>query len=271
MKALEDMEVGESRRPDEGTITFEDSPRWLRVVFGGETIADSKRVKLMLEPRHLPVYYFPVEDVRTDLLEPSDQESKSPPKGAASYWSVKVGDRIAENAAWRYLDPPDELAEIKGYVAFYWHQMDAWFEEDDEVFLHARNPYHRVDVLNSSRHVKVVIDGVTVAETRRPRLLFETSLPTRYYIPKLDVRMDLLTPTDTSTVCPYKGRAVYWSAEIDGTTHDDIVWSYPSPIPECPKLENLLSFFNERVEIYVDGETQGRPETQWSKGISSYG
>jgi len=143
--------------------------------------------------------------------------------------------------------------------------MDAWFEEDDEVFVHPRDPYHRVDVLNSSRHVKVIVGGEVVAETTRPRLLFETGLPTRYYIPKLDVRLDLLTPTNTSTRCPYKGKASYWTVNLGGKEFTDIVWGYPAPIPECPKIENLLCFYDEKVDaVYVDGELQPKPVTPWS-------
>ena len=130
--------------------------------------------------------------------------------------------------------------------------------------VHPRDPYHRVDVLNSSRHVKVVIDGTVVAETRRPRLLFETSLPTRYYVPKADVRLDLLEPTDTVTQCPYKGRASYWSVRVGNEVRKDLVWGYPFPIPECSKIENLMCFYNEHVDIYVDGELQERPRTPWS-------
>ena len=271
MRALEDQELSTAPGLDGAAVQFMDSPRWVRVLFGGTVVADSKRVKLMRETGRLPVYYFPREDVRTDVLERSERTSDSPHKGRASYWSVRVGDRVAEDAVWAYLEPPEELAELKDYVAFYWHKMDRWFEEDDEVFLHPRDPYHRVDVVHSSRHVRVEIDGETVAETTRPRLLFETGLPTRYYIPMLDVRTDLLTATDTSTVCPYKGRARYWSANVNGKTHENIVWSYPAPIPECPKIENLLCFFNERADIYVDGELQPRPQSQWSQGISSYG
>src|SRR6266852_7802441 len=179
--------------------------RRVRVLFGGTTIADSRAVVLILEKKRLAIYYFPVKDVRLDLLQPTSYKSSHSGKGEASFYYVKVGDRVAEKAAWRYLQP--ERPDLKDYVAFYWDKMDAWFEEDDEVFVHPRDPYHRVDVLNSSRHVKVVVGGQTVAETRRPRLLFETGLRTRYYIPKVDVRMDLLQPTATVTQCPYKGNA----------------------------------------------------------------
>jgi uncharacterized protein (DUF427 family) len=240
-------------------ILFEDSPRRVRVVSGNVAVADSKRVKLLLETGHLPVYYFPLDDVRTDLLEPTDHVTHCPYKGDASYWTVSVGERVAENAVWGYLDPIPERADIKGYVAFYWNKMDAWFEEDEEVFVHPRDPYKRVDVLHSSRHVRVVLAGETVADTHRPRLLFETSLPTRYYIPKLDVRMDLLEPTARTTRCPYKGQAVYWSAKIGDQVFENVVWSYPTAIPECPKIAGLLAFYNERADIYVDGELEEKP------------
>ena len=172
---------------------------------------------------------------------------------------------VARNAVWSYQDPLPDRADIKGRMAFYWHRMDAWFEEDDEVFVHPRDPYHRVDVLSSSRHVRVAVAGETVADTRRPWLLFETGLPTRYYIPKADVRMDLLVPTDSQTRCPYKGKARYWSARVGDTLEPDIAWSYPFPIPECPKIANLVAFYNERADIWVDGELQPRPKTPWSR------
>lgn len=261
-KALEDRVIEQVARPAGGFL-FEPVQRRVRVTLGGVTIADSKKVRLLLENRRLAIYYFPASDVRLDLFVPTDFKSQHPGKGEASFYSIKVGDRIAQKAAWRYLLP--ERPDFKDYVAFYWDKMEAWFEEDDEVFVHPRDPYHRVDVLNSSRHVKVVVGGEVVAETTRPRLLFETGLPTRYYIPKLDVRLDLLTPTTTSTRCPYKGKASYWTVNVSGREFPDIVWSYPAPIPECPKIENLLCFYDEKVDaIYVDGELQPRPVTPWS-------
>ena len=246
-------------------VRVEPSPRRVRVMFNNETVADSKRVMLLHEAKHLPVYYFPRDDVRMDLLIPSDKKTHCPFKGEASYWSIEVGDRTAEDAVWGYPEPIAGCPDIGDYVAFYWNKVDAWFEEDDEVFVHARDPYHRVDVVNSSGHVRVVIAGETIAQTHRPRLLFETGLPTRYYIPKLDVRMDLLEPSDTKTRCPYKGEASYWSARIGDTFLPDAAWSYPAPIPECPKIENLVCFFNEKVDaIYVDDKLIPVPTTPWS-------
>src|SRR5712691_12206930 len=218
-KALEDRVVENlGQRPIAGDdIFFEPVSRRVRVMFGGATIADSRAVMLMLEKKRLAIYYFPVKDVRLDLLLPTSFTSSHEGKGDASFYSVKVGDRVAEKAAWRYM--PSEQPKLKDYVAFYWDKMNCWFEEDDEVFVHPRDPYHRVDVLNSSRHVAVTVSGELVAETRRPRLLFETNLPVRYYIPMLDVRTELLEPSPTITRCPYKGVASYRSVHAGGTTH----------------------------------------------------
>lgn len=257
-----DLVSGTERPQRPGGVVIEPTPRWVRAFFGGVAVADSKRALLVFEPKRLPVYWFPLADVRTDLLELVVSTTHSP--AAPTRWSLRVGDRVAEKAAWSYPEPGPERGALRDHVAFFWNQMDAWFEEDDEVFVHARDPYKRVDVARSSRHVRVEVDGQVVADTRRPSLLFETALPTRYYIPKLDVRMDLLEPTSTLTRCPYKGVAVYWSLRVGDKVVPDVVWSYPEPIPECPKIENLLCFFNEKVDIWVDGERQERPLTPWS-------
>jgi uncharacterized protein (DUF427 family) len=132
------------------------------------------------------------------------------------------------------------------------------------VSTHPRDPHTRVDILPSSRHVRVVVDGVTIAESASPRLLFETGLPPRYYLPKTHVRLDLLTPTDTVTHCPYKGQASYWSVRAGDSVHEDLAWSYPTPLPESQKVAGLIAFYNEKVELYVDGVRQERPSTKFS-------
>lgn len=197
-------------------------------------------------------------------LVESNHRSHCPYKGDARYWSVRVGERIAENAVWSYPDPIEGAPDLANLAAFYWHLMEAWFEEDEEVFVHARDPYHRIDVLESSRHVAIEIDGVKVADSRRPRLLFETGLPTRYYLPKLDVRMDMLRPRKTSTACPYKGVASYWAVQASGEVLEDVVWSYPSPYAEAFKIAGLLCFYNEKVDLHVDGVLQERPRTHFA-------
>jgi len=269
MPALEDILMGQMASPSFGPelrYRWEDSRRRVRVVFADVTIADSKRVMLLHEFGHLPVFYFPIEDVRTDVMEATDHHTSSPLKGEASYWTIRVGDRVGENAAWSYQNPAPDGPQMQSYMAFYWNQMDAWYEEDERVFAHARDPYKRVDILPSSRHMQVVLGGVTIADTRHPQILLETGLPTRYYIPEEDVRMDLLEATETTSRCPYKGKASYWSARVGDKVFDDIMWSYQNPLPACLPIEKLLSFFNERVDaIYVDDELLPRPKTIWSR------
>ena len=235
---------------------FEPTERWVRTTFKDETIADSKHTMLMLESIGELDYYFPFEDVRIDLLEESDYTETSGYRGTRKFWHVKVNGYVAENAAWTY-EPKDKRPDLTGYLAFNWHKMDHWYEEAEEIFHHPRSPYHRIDTIKSSRHVQVLVDGVKVADSIQPYLLFETSLPTRYYIPEEDVNKEYLTPTDTHSICPYKGTASYYNVTVNGETFEDIIFTYPDPIPEAPKLKGALAFWPEkdkRIEIYVDGE-----------------
>jgi uncharacterized protein (DUF427 family) len=262
---LEDLEIGPVPTP---TVEFrwEPSPRHVRAVFNGETIADSRQVMLLIEPRHLPVFYFPFDDVRRDRMEPTDYHTTSRLMGDASYWSVRVGDRVAENAAWSYPSPPADGPAVAGYCAFYWNKMDAWYEEDEPAFAHARDPYKLVDTRQSSRHVRIVLGETTVAETRRPLVLFETGLPTRYYIPQEDVRMDLLEPSDRVTECAYKGRASHWNARIGDEVYQHIAWSYPQPTTLVAPIAGLICFYNERVDaLYDDDALVPKPRTPWSE------
>jgi uncharacterized protein (DUF427 family) len=187
---------------------------------------------------------------------------RSPSRGEAYNFTVKGGDREVEDAAWHYPDSP--LEELRGLIRFDWDAMDAWFEEDEEVYVHPHDPYKRIDILHSSRHIEVEVNGVKIAETRSPTLLFETGLPTRYYMPKVDVRMDLLTPTDATSGCAYKGFANYWSVQAGGETLADLAWWYRTPLPEAVKIAGLVAFYNEKVDLVVDGERLARPKTHFS-------
>jgi uncharacterized protein (DUF427 family) len=257
---IEELDIG----IDRARLHIEASPRWIRAFVNGVPVANSRRVLLVFEPRRLPLYYFPIEDVRADLLKPSDYSRSAGEQSGTSRWNLELDGRVIENIGWSYRDPDAAHAPLKDHIAFYWGKLDAWFEEDEEVFVHPRDPYKRIDAIASSRDVRVVIDGVEVAHTQRPTLLFETGLPTRYYLPRADVRLDLLESTDSQTQCPYKGKAVYWSVRAGETVHKDVVWSYPFPIAECPKIEKLMAFYNEKVDLYVDGQLQERPKTPWS-------
>ena len=268
---LEDKLIGP--KPKTTEIRLEPIAKRVRAYAAGVAIADSCWVMMMFETARLVVYYFPIEDVRTDLLVASSKVVTSDTKGDATYYSITVDRRTIDNAAWRYLDPPAGCPDLAGFIAFHWKLMDAWFEEDDQVFVHARDPYHRIDVLNSSREVRVVVGGQVVAVTRRARFLFETGLPVRYYIPKDDVQLDLLESSHTKTACAYKGpTSGYWQASAaDGSVHD-IAWSYEDPAPEVATIAGMVAFFNERIDaIYVDGKEMPRVRTAWSLALRPAG
>ena len=234
-----------------GRVRVEEGEKRIRAYLGGELVANSTRPLLVWEKPYYPTYYFPAADVRTELLTPDGGVAHSPSRGDARIYSVSAGGQEREGAALHYSQSPFD--ELRDTIRLEWDAMDGWFEEDEEVFTHARDPYTRVDILPSSRHVRVELDGITIAESTKPRLLFETGLPVRYYLPKTDVRMDLFTLTDTTSHCPYKGQAEYWSATIGETLHPDVAWSYRTPLPESQKIAGLVGFYTERVDVYVDG------------------
>lgn len=245
-------------------IRVEPTDRWIRVKFNGRFVADSKRALLVHTDGQTPSYYFPKVDVRMELTEPSDKVASYPHKGKTVHRHLRVGDRRADNALLEHPEAPEEYPALRYAVTFKWNSVDAWFEEEAQIFVHPRDPYKRVDVLESSRHVRVEIGGVTVADSERPYLLFETGLPTRYYLPAADVRMDLLEPSDHQTACPYKGQASYYNVVLADEVYSNYVWYYPDPVPEQSKIEGLLCFYNEKVDLSVDGELQERPETPFS-------
>jgi uncharacterized protein (DUF427 family) len=233
-------------------VRAEPSPKRIRVYLGGQVVADTMRALLVWESRGYPIYYIPAADVNKGLLMSDGGIASSELLGDAEVFSVKAGGALASGAAQHYLESP--VDELRDHIRFEWNAMDAWFEEDEEIFVHPRDPHARIDVLPSSRHVRIELDGVTIAESRSPRLLFETGLPTRYYLSKLDVRMDLLVPSETVTHCPYKGTAQYWSIQIGDRLHKDLVWSYRTTPPESQKVASLLAFW--KADVYVDGVLQ---------------
>jgi uncharacterized protein (DUF427 family) len=246
---------------ERGRVRVEPSQKRVRVYLGGELVADTIRPLLVWEGPSYPAYYIPAADVRA-RLEPTGTTERSPSRGTAELFDVVTDRAKAAGAAKRYADSPFE--ELRESVRLDWNAMDEWLEEDEPVYTHPRSPYTRVDILASSRHVRVELDGVTVAESRSPRILFETGLPPRYYLPLTDVRMDLLRPSQTRTHCPYKGEAGYWSIEVNDRTYEDYVWIYRAPLPESQKIAGLACFYNERVDLYVDGVRQDRPRTPFS-------
>ncbi|HEY2297958.1 MAG TPA: DUF427 domain-containing protein [Jatrophihabitans sp.] len=243
----------------------EPTPRWIRVRLGAELIADSCNALLQVQygpgplPRSfLPTYYLPMDDVVPGaLVDPVEDDA------GLTVWAVQTADQRADDAAWMHHAPSGPLASLAGMVTFTWREPMMWFEEDEPLLAHARDPHQRVDVVASSRAVQVARDGVILAESRQPLALFETTLPVRYYLPPADVRVELV-PSRTRTVCPYKGVATWWAAQVGDELVEDIAWSYPSPVPENPRIAGLICFRNERVDLVVDGEQLERPVTPWS-------
>ena len=245
-----------------GRVRIEHGSKRIRAYLGGELVADTTSPLLVWEKPYYPAYYLPIGDVRTQLLEADGGVTHSPSRGDGRTFTIKAGGKEAPAAALRYDESPFE--ELRDAFRLEWDAMDAWFEEDEQVFTHPRDPYTRVDILPSSRHIRVDVDGVTIAETDKPTLLFETGLPTRFYLPKTHVRMELLEPTDSESHCPYKGQAEYWSVRVGDDVREDLAWSYRTPLPESQKIAGLVSFYNEKVDIYIDGVLQERPSTKFS-------
>jgi uncharacterized protein (DUF427 family) len=228
-------------------------PRRVRGELNGQTVIDTRSAHLLHETGLRPQLYVPLADVRADALQRTDHATHCPFKGDASYRSIHVGDRVAENALWVYDDPLPEAAWLRGLAGCYLDRLDRWLDEDEEVF-GFRDPYHRVDVRRTSSHVQVRAAGETVAESRAALLLSETSLPNRFYVPRGDVTAALHGPTATTSTCPYKGVAAYLTVELPGGRRlEDAAWTYERPLGDAAAVAGHVSFWGDDVEVLVDG------------------
>ena len=244
-----------------GRVRVEAHHKRIRAFLGDAVVVDHAHPLLVWQIPYFPTYYFPRGAFAPGVLTETGETRRSPSRGEATIFDVKAGGKTSAAGAYGYTESP--IPELEGMVALAWKSMDKWYEEDEEVSVHARDPYTRIDILPSSRTVRIEIDGETVAESKAPRILHESGLPPRYYLPKTDVRLDLMTPTSTSSGCPYKGTARYWTVAAGGGVHEDIVWGYDAPLPESAGIAGYVSFYNEKVDIYVDGELQERPKTKF--------
>jgi len=237
--------------------------RRIRTECNGHVVADSTDAVLLRESSTELYYMVPEADVRTDLL--TDAEDTTSERGRCRYWNVTVGGETAERAAFAYPEEPvDGRPDLRGLVGFEWDAMDAWYEEDERVIGHPRDPFHRIDTLGSSRPIRVALDGVTLAETEDAVFLAETGLPMRYYIPRADVHLAHLEPSDSVWHCPYKGVGTFWHVTVDGERYEDAAWAYDDPLDESSAIAGRIAFYNETVDIYVDGELEATPETQFA-------
>jgi uncharacterized protein (DUF427 family) len=266
-----------------GQVRYEPTAKRIRAVLSGATVLDSTRAVLVWEPRRIvPSYAVPVDDVRGELV---------PADAAAADVTDEVGTPMPDVSGRPVLDPSIPFtvhtadgqvvdvradgearraagflladADLAGYVILDFGAFDAWYEEDEVNVAHPRDPFHRIDVLPSSRHVRLELDGQVLAESSRPTLLFETMLPARYYLPREDIRAELI-PSSKRTFCAYKGQASYWTAASGGPVLADIAWTYENPLHDAARVRGLIAFFDERIDVTLDGERLERPVTPWS-------
>ncbi|HEX3789851.1 MAG TPA: DUF427 domain-containing protein [Pseudonocardiaceae bacterium] len=241
---------------------IEPVPRRVRAMLAGEVVLDTTRALYVWEWANYPQFYIPVADVRPGVLVDEDHVQRLK-RGTARRHGLQVGDVSRPGVARVYTD--DALEGLADTVRFDWAGLDSWFEEDEEVFVHPRNPYTRVDALRSTRRVRVELDGVPLAESASTVMVFETGLPTRYYFNRTEVDFSHLDPSDTVTACPYKGRTTgYWSIRIGDTVHQDLAWAYDFPTMALSPIAGLIAFYNEKVDVFIDGEPLPRPVTHFS-------
>jgi uncharacterized protein (DUF427 family) len=241
---------------------IEPVPRRIRATLGGEVVLDTTRALYVWEWPAYPQFYIPAADVKPGVLVDEEHVQRLK-RGTARRHGLRVGELTRPAAARVYTD--DAIEGLAGTVRFEWAALDSWYEEDEEVFVHPRNPYVRVDALRSTRHVRVELEGVRLAESASTVMVFETGLPTRYYFNRTEVDFTHLEPTDTVTSCPYKGMTTgYWSIRIGDTVHKDLVWAYDFPTRQLIPIAGLVAFYNEKVDVIVDGETLPRPVTHFS-------
>lgn len=223
--------------------------RRMRVRFGGEWIADSEDVVLLHEPGRYPVAYFPLADVRADVLAAENRTTTHRELGATEWYTVRAGDQQAPRAAWRYTGLPGHADVLRDRVAFAWRAMDAFYEEDERIVGHAADPYHRIDIRQTSRHLVVRDGDRVVAETRRPVVLYESGFAPRWYVPREDIDLTALNPVEGETFCPYKGLAGYF----DIGAAKRAAWSYPEAWPEVERVSGFVSFEPDVVDVTLDG------------------
>ena len=224
--------------------------RRMRVRFGGEWIADSEDVVLLHESGRYPVAYFPLDDIRPGVLEQENRTTRHGELGRTSWYAVTAGDKSAERAAWTFTGLPKHARLLKGRVAFAWRAMDAFYEEDERIVGHAADPYHRIDIRKTSRHLVVKDGDRVIADTSRPIVLYESGFAQRWYVPRTDVDESALTPVDGQTFCPYKGLASYY----DIGEHKRAVWSYRDAWPEVGRISDLVSFEPDKIDVFLDGK-----------------
>jgi uncharacterized protein (DUF427 family) len=240
------------------TDQIEPAPRRVRGLLAGQVVFDTQRAVYVWEWPNYPQYYIPVDDVRPGFLVDENRVQQLK-RGSARRHGLVAGTVSRPGSARLYTSEP-----LAGMIRFDWDALDAWFEEDEQIFVHPRNPYVRVDAIRSTRAVRIELEGEVLAESGSPVMVFETGLPTRYYFNRTEVHFSHLQASDTVTRCPYKGTTTgYWSVRIGDGLHTDLAWSYDFPTAALLPIAGLVSFYNEKVDIWVDDIAIERPVTHF--------
>ena len=240
----------------------------IRAYFAGELLADSRAALLVRESPFKMNYAFPEQDVNISFLEKLDKEPESPTKGRIVFYHITAPGSAAhkaEKAAHAYPDLKEGRPDLRGYLLFNWNAMDSWYEEEELLLGHPRDPFTRIDVRQSSAHIFVQFNNTVIADTKRPRMLMETGLPIRYYIPEEDVNWDCLFPIEKTTVCPYKGRSKYWSIKVGEDEAPATAWSYPDPLQDAERVKGTVCFYQEKLTVFVDEQPQEQAPTYFTK------
>lgn len=263
-----------------GELQYEPTPKRVRAHVGEQPLIDSRRAVLVWEPKRVvPSYAVPVEDIAGDLIPASAADAEAHPvrlgedgppvldprtpfavhSTPGEALTIRSGDVVLDGAAFRFADP-----DLAGFVVLDFAAFDVWREEEDRIYAHPRDPFKRIDVRQGAMHLTISRDGLLLADSKRPKLLFETHIAPRYYLPREDVRLDLLTDSDSRSECAYKGEARYWSANLGDATVPDLCWSYEQPLSDASEVRDLICFYNEHVDLTIDGVAVPRPVTPWS-------
>ena len=236
------------------SVFSEISQKRVRLKFNDIFVVDSHRPLLVYENGHLPIYYFPKNDIETMYLSKAELTTTCPYKGDATYWKLNVNEKESINAAWSYEEPVNDQQNIKGLIAFYWDSIDHWFEEDEEIFSHPKDPYVRLDAIKSNRKIKILIDEILIAESIRNTILFQTGLPPQYYFPK-DAIIPELVALNFKSRCAYRGTADHYSIYLNNTLYENIAWSFTNPTPEMIRIKDLICFdYNKITSVIIDSK-----------------
>jgi uncharacterized protein (DUF427 family) len=251
--------------PPNQQVVFAPTGTKIRAEFDTEVVAESRNAMLLRESPFRLVYGFPKVEVTSSALQARSETDHAGGLGAVRYWDLITDGTRREQALYEYLDTREGVPDLRGYLFVEWASANRWFEEEEQLIGHPRDPFTRIDVRQTAYHIQVELEGVTVADTSRPLVLAETGVPIRYYVPSDDITWYYLIDSETTSSCAYKGRARYWHLQVNGTVHEDLVWAYLEPLQDATLVKDALCFYQEKLTLRIDGEVEARAPRSFTK------